>query len=73
MTWLKFDWTEDDEKALSNDSSEYGQLQARISDLEDRNQGHPMWPEVREQFSQIQNDARMKEIHEQAGSVAHKN
>ena len=61
--WLNFDWTESDETQLMAASSEYARLQERLSLIEQKNQGHPMWPEAREVFGKIQTDARMTNIY----------
>ena len=61
--WLNFDWTDEDEKALAGKSEAYVGLQGRIAELKRKNQGHPMWPQVREMFAALHGDHRMKIIH----------
>ena len=45
-----FAWSDEDTKNFMAESQSYRGLQGRISQLEDRNNGHPDWPGLREYF-----------------------
>jgi len=59
--WANFDWTKDDEKKLLEISEAYRNLKSTKESLEEKNQGHPMWPKLRESFGAIQKTEEYQE------------
>jgi hypothetical protein len=45
-----FSWSDEDTKNFMAESESYRKLERRISQLEDQNNAHPDWPELREYF-----------------------
>ncbi len=45
-----FDWSEADSNNFMAESESYRDLEQRIARLEERNNGHPDWPKLREYF-----------------------
>lgn len=48
--FTNFDWSDDDTKNFMAESDSYRDLETRISQLKERNNGHADWPELRAYF-----------------------
>jgi hypothetical protein len=61
--WSNFEWTDEDNKKILMLNENYRNLKQKKELLEKKNQGHPMWPLVRDKFSKIRETPEYREIY----------
>jgi len=67
---LNFEWTKDDEKALSSNSDEYSNLIKKVEALNTKNQCHPDWPKARQLFqNKFNNDKRFHKLQDDLNTI----
>lgn len=59
---LNFEWADEDESSLIQASKYYASLKKKKEELKTKNQGHPMWPALREICNKVRESEKYRNV-----------